>query len=137
MADLTITAASVIPSTGARVVTGTAGETITAGMAVYFKSSDKRYYKAQNDGTSAEATAVGVATSGASAGQSLFVQKEGLLTIGATTAVGVTYCVSANAGGICPDADVGSAKYKRLVAVGYSTTQIELVQSAPAAALIA
>lgn len=127
MADLTITAASVVPGTNARFKRGTAGESITQGQPVYLKASDSRYWLAQNDGTSAEADAKGIATNAAAAGQEVKIQVGGLITIGATVAVGKTYDVSAAYGAICPDADVGSGKYKKVLGVGYSTTQIEML----------
>jgi hypothetical protein len=51
MADISVTAASVVPGANATLIQSTAGETITAGMAVYLKASDSRWWKAQADGT--------------------------------------------------------------------------------------
>ena len=117
MADITITAANVV-KTSADTITGTAGETITAGMAVYLKASDGRYWKAQADGTAAEATVVGVALHAALAGQPLTIATSGTINIGATTAK-VFYYVSATAGGIAPVADLTSGQY--ISSVGYAT----------------
>jgi len=119
MADLTITAASVAKSTGAvENKQYVAGETITAGQAVYLKSSDSKWWKAQADGTSAEADAIGIALNGAAAGQPVSVQTAGAITIGATIAVGTTYVVSATAGGIAPVADLASTNYLTYLAYG-------------------
>jgi predicted transcriptional regulator len=95
-----------------------AGETITAGMAVYLKSSDSRLWKAQADGTAAEAAFVGVALNGASAGQPVQVQSGGEITIGATVAIGTVYVVATTAGGIAPVADLISTNYVTVVGVG-------------------
>lgn len=126
MADLTITAANVVKGSGAIVDTSrVAGETITAGQAVYLKSSDSKWYKAQSDGTSAEAEASGVALNGASAGQPVAVQTAGTITIGATVAVGAVYVVSNTAGGIAPLADLSSTNY--LTVFGYGATTLTIL----------
>jgi hypothetical protein len=62
MADLTITAASVLAGSGAKKVNGTAGATITAGQAVYLDSADNEYKLADNDSaTAAVRTVAGIA----------------------------------------------------------------------------
>ncbi len=119
MADLIVTAASVLFTTGQKV-TGVAGETITAGMGVYLKSSDSELYKAQADGTSAEATAVGVALHASGDGQPLTYAAQGsTINIGATTAKTTTYVVSATAGGVAPQADLTAGQY--ITRLGYAT----------------
>lgn len=136
MADITITPANVVPGSGATQVQGTAGETITAGMAVYYKSSDQRWWKAQADGTAAESgngTMYGIALTGSSAGQPIFVDTfDGTtgITIGGTTVVGTIYCVSATAGGICPWADLASTNYVTVLGVGAPSNKILMVQNA-------
>lgn len=130
MADVSITVANVQRSTGAIIETGyAAGETITAGQALYLKTSDLRWWKAQADGTSAEATFGGIALHGALAGQPLAVQTSGLITIGGTVVVGGVYVVSATAGGIAPLADLVTGNYVSIV--GYATTAA-LLQLNPA-----
>lgn len=118
MADLTITAASVINST-ASVSAGTAGESVTAGQAVYLKASDSRLWKAQADGTAAEAEAVGIALHAAGAGQPLTYASDGAINIGGTTSKATLYCVSAAAGGVAPIADLTSGQY--ITELGYAT----------------
>lgn len=119
MADLTVTATSVLPGTGPRS-SGTAGEAITAGQALYLKSSDGKLWKAQCDGTVEEATVIGVALNGAAADQPVQYQASGsTMTIGATTAKTTTYVLSAAAGGICPQADLTSGQ--RIVRLGHAT----------------
>lgn len=119
MADLSITVASVAPSSGT-TITGVAGETITAGMAVYLKSTDNKLWKAQCDGTAAEADAVGIALHAALAGQPLTYAANGaVINLGATTAAGVFYYLSATAGGIGPVADLASTN--KVVSLGYAT----------------
>lgn len=124
MADLTVTATSVVKGTGAVINKDyLAGETITAGQAVYLKESDGKLWKAQADGTAAEAAFIGIALNGAAAGQPVVILTSGSCTIGATVAVGGVYCVSATAGGICPVADLVSSDYVTIIGYG-STTAI-------------
>lgn len=119
MADLTITAGSVLFTSGT-YQTRTAGAAITAGQAVYYDSSTDRLKLAQCDGTAAEVDAVGIALHGAASGQPLSYAGQGaVINIGATTAKGVEYVVSAAAGGVAPLGDlVSTNKYTRL---GYAT----------------
>lgn len=119
MADLSITAANVVQGSDAKVESGVAGETITAGMAVYLKSSDGRLWKAVAT-SAAEADAKGIALHAALAGQPLAYQKGGSMNIGGTTDKATTYMVSAAAaGGIAPQADLASTN--KIVRLGYAT----------------
>lgn len=135
MADLTITAANVISGSGAVKVAGTAGATITAGQVVYLDGSDNKYKLADNDSaTAAVRSPAGVALHGASSGQPLTIQTAGPITIGATVAVGVPYCLSSTAGGICPFADIATGDYNTILGIGTSTTVIDMkIHSAGAA----
>lgn len=120
MPDLTITPTSVVPGAGASVQYGYAGETLTAGQAVYLKAADGRIWKAQADGTAAEAACVGVTLNGASVGQTVGYVANGPLTgLSATTVKTTTYLVSAAAGGICPQADIISTQ--NISIVGWAT----------------
>ena len=94
-------------------------------MSVYLRSSDTKWYKAQSDGTAAEATIGGVVVTGSSASQACVVQTGGTLTIGGTVVAGTVYIVSATAGGICPVADLSSTQF--LAIVGYATTSAIIV----------
>lgn len=123
MADLIVTAASVVPGTGASILQGIAGATITAGQGLYLKSTDGRYYPAECDATAEAATCVGVALNGAAAGQTVgFAGIGSTITIGATTAKTATYMVSAAAGGICPQTDLVSTN--RISIVGWATDTV-------------
>lgn len=124
MADVSITAANVRKGTGAAVETRyAAGESVTAGQAVYQKSTDGKWWRAQCDGTAEESGSgvlTGVALHASGADQPLAVQTGGEITIGGTVIAGTEYVVSATAGGIAPHADlVSTNKYTRL---GYATT---------------
>jgi hypothetical protein len=121
MADLTVTATSVV-QTAAQTATGTAGETILAGEAVYLKAADSRLWKAQADGTTEEATAVGVALNGGGAAQPIVYAFGGTINIGATTVKTTTYVLSALAGKICPQADLVSTN--KIVRIGHATDAV-------------
>jgi hypothetical protein len=74
--DLSVTAASVVPGSGAVLATGTAGEALTAGQAVYQKAADSKWYKADCNSATAEVrVASAIALGGAAAGQPVVVQK--------------------------------------------------------------
>lgn len=132
MADLSITAANVVPGSNADTVVGTAGETITAGMVVYKSSTTNKWMKADNNAATAEARGsdtsnVGVALTGSSLNQPLVVQKSGDITIGATVTAGTAYYLSDTAGGIIPVADIDTAgMYYVLLGLAKSTTVLAL-----------
>lgn len=136
MADLSITAASVVPGADARTISGTAGATITAGQAVYLDTATNTYKLADSNGASALIrTPVGIALHGASANQPLTIQRSGDLTIGAALTAGVAYYLSDTPGGICPVADVGSGEYPCIVGIAKSTTVLDVNIQASGVAL--
>jgi hypothetical protein len=127
MADLSITAASVVAGSGARVAHGTAGATITAGQAVYRDASTGKYLLADNDSATAGATEpVGIALNGAASGQPLAVLTKGPVTIGATLTAGTDYWLSSTAGGICPRADLGAGDTAVLIGTASSATVLDV-----------
>jgi hypothetical protein len=127
MADLSITAASVVAGSGAKTEDGTAGATITAGQVVYKDSADNKFKLADNDSaTAAVRSPYGISLNGASNGQPLRVLTSGPITIGATTVVGVVYCLSSTAGAICPVADIAAGDYNTIVGIGTSVTSIDV-----------
>lgn len=119
MADITVTAASVIYTSGAKA-NGTVGATVTAGQVVYLDNSTGLLRLAQADGTAAEVAAVGIVLHGALTGQPVAYAGDGaVINIGGTTSKATTYCVSATAGGVAPQADLTSGH--RICQVGYAT----------------
>ncbi|MGB5903807.1 MAG: hypothetical protein WBH00_13245 [Xanthobacteraceae bacterium] len=123
MADLTITATSVVGDGSGKRITGTAGETITAGLAIYKSSSTNKWMKAVSDSATVEAkTAVGIALNGAAVNQPVVVQIEGDVTIGATLTKGTAYYLSETPGGIQPAADVGAGENVCQLGIAKSTT---------------
>lgn len=131
MADLSITAASVLPVSGAAIDTSrNAGATITAGQTVYV-ASDNTWQLARNTtqalaGGSTGGNNVGIALNGASSGQPLHVLTQGDIDIGATVAVGGRYFVSDNLGGIAPTADVSTGEYVTFLAIGITAARLRV-----------
>jgi hypothetical protein len=127
MADLTITAANVIAGSNSVRDDGTAGETITAGKAVYKSSDSNKWMLADSNSATAEARkATGIALNGASLNQPVAVQKAGDITIGATLTAGTAYYLSDTAGGICALADVGEGEYVCLLGLAKSTAVLAI-----------
>lgn len=132
MADLSVTAANVVPGSGAKTESGIAGATITAGQVVYKDSSDNKFKLADTDSaTAAVRSPYGIALNGASNGQTLGVLTMGAMTIGATVTAGVFYYLSGTAGGICPVADVAAGDYPCIIgsASSASVLNVHIVES--------
>ena len=127
MADLSITAANVVPGSDAVIRSGTAGVAITAGQVVYLDEATDTYKLADNDsGTAALRSPAGIALHSASANQPLAIIVRGQVTIGAAILAGVGYYLSSNAGGICPVADLATGDYPVLLGFGASTTVLNV-----------
>jgi len=127
MTDLSITAANVLPGTGAETENGNLGVAVTAGQVLYKKSTDGLWYLADNNAGTAEVrTAVGIALNGGGIGQPVRVLRSGPCTIGATLTAGVAYYLSDTAGGICPVADLSTGEYPCLVGIATSTTVLDV-----------
>lgn len=127
MADIVITAANVVPSSGYGFTDGVAGEAITRGQLVYLKAADNEYYKADADDTSATSTVKGVALQDAGNGQPLRIQTSGSITIGGTVTVGTIYVASDTAGGIKPHGDLATGDYVSIVGVGTTAAIITML----------
>jgi len=126
MADVSITAANVLASSGAARNTGTAGETITQGMPVYVKASDGKIYKAVKT-SAAAAAAVGIALNSAALNQPVtYVTEDDDFTPGFTTAAGTSYFVGAAAGGISAAGDLATGNFATFLMIGISTTKAKL-----------
>lgn len=132
MADLTLTAANVVAADNAVKESGLAGETITAGKAVYKSPTSKKWMLADsNSATAAAKTAGGIALNSASLNQPVTVMKSGDVTIGGTMTAGAAYFLSDTAGGICPDADVGAGENVCQLGIAKSTTVLSVRIIAP------
>jgi hypothetical protein len=127
MADLTVTAASVLKSTSSSTDRGTAGATITAGQPLYKDSTDSYKLKPAIGTSVAASASVGVATNSASSGQTVEYVTEGPYTAGATLTVGIVYGVSANAAGaIAPITDLASTNFVTVLGVATTAALLKL-----------
>lgn len=127
MSDLSITASAVVPGSGAYIVSGTAGTTITAGQTVYLDSSDSKYKLADADSaTAAIRDVVGIALNGASNGQPIDIIREGDLTVNSVLTGGIPYFLSPTAGGICPIADIEVGDYYTIIGIAKSATVLSV-----------
>lgn len=130
MADVSVTAGSVIASANAVIEVVVAGETITAGQPIYINSSGVAMKTDAN--ALASAGAYGIALHGASVNQSLRIAREDsdftpgfTLSLAGAADDGV-YVVSATAGGIAPVTDLAAAMYPVILMVAKSTTKAYL-----------
>jgi hypothetical protein len=136
MTDLSITAANVVQGANAQVVSGRAGEAITAGKTVYHDATAKKWKLADSDSATAGAkVAGGIALNGAALDQPLFVQTGGDITIGATLTAGAAYYLSETAGGIQPAADLGAGENVCLIGLAKSATVLTIDIRAPGVTL--
>lgn len=127
MADLTVTAGSVVAGSNATIDKRyLAGATITAGQTVYLDTSTNTWLLADCDSSATTAVLAGVALNGAASGQPLHVLTAGQLTAGATVTVGEIYVLSGTAGGIAPEGDLASGDYVSVLGVGISATVIDV-----------
>lgn len=129
MADIAVTASTVLAVSGANTSSGTAGEALTAGEPLYKDTADSNKLKAAK--ADAEATAVfeGIALHAAASGQPVAYIKSGDMTMTTAPAmtVGQIYVISANAAGaIAPIGDLASTEYPSILGVATSGTALTL-----------
>ena len=135
MADLSITAASVIPSANARRISRVAASTITAGQVVYQLAAGT-VALADANGASPLFNVFGIAENGGGAGQRIsIVTEDPAFALGATVAVGDVVILSATAGGIAPVADATTGHYVTVLGVAISTSAINFKPVAAGAAI--
>lgn len=140
MTALSITPANVVYSNGPVKGDQIAGEAFGAGVLLYYKASDGKWYKAQCDGTVAEAgqDGTGIALSSADvANARVSVGVPGaIVTVGAGLA-GVVYCAGRVAGTLVPVADLLSTDKVTPVALGIGSNQLQLMYAYNAGAVLA
>lgn len=126
MADLTITAANVVNSSGGGIYQGTAGASVTAGQTIYLDSSTSTLKLADANSTAATADVKGIALHAALTGQPLAIQTDGVITLGSVLTTGLIYVNSATAGGIAPSADLTSTWRTSILGVALSASTLQL-----------
>lgn len=125
MADISVTAASVVPGSGAITKNGIAGIAITAGDSVY-PAADGDIELCENDQTVVEAAARGIALNDAAVGQHIAYAVGGEVTFNAVLAAGQVYIVGAAPGGIAPESDAVAGEFVTILGVGVSTTSLKM-----------
>ena len=128
MANISITAGSVLPGTNAKIRQGVAGATITAGQPLYYDSASSSLKLADANVSATLATVVGIALQGASSGQRVeYVYDDDDFTPGATLSLATpdfgVYVLSATAGAIAPHSDLAAAMYPVVLFVAKSSTK--------------
>lgn len=136
MADLTLTAASVLAGSGASIKHGTAGATITAGQQLYLDTATDTWKLADSNGASAAIrTPTATSLHASLAGQPITVLTSGPITIGAALTAGVAYYLSDTPGGICPVADLATGEYPTIIGIATSATVLEVDYTSSGVAL--
>lgn len=126
-ADLTITAANVVPAATAIFDRQNAGATITAGQSLYSDATDSNKMKLADANASAStAAAIGISVHAALAGQPISYITGGDLGLGAILTAGLIYVVSATAGAIAPAADLASGWYTTILGYATSTSNLRM-----------
>jgi hypothetical protein len=125
MADISVTAASVVPTSTTKRQTKNAAAAITAGQVVYVNSSDL-VALADNDASVTTAAAVGIALNSCAAGQPCSYATSGDVTFNAVLTAGAVYVLSSTAGGIAPVADLASDDYVTILGVASTTTNLTI-----------
>lgn len=128
MADIAITAASVLRSTG-QILTGTAGATITQGQPLYLDPSVNKLKLSDSNATTPANSCVGMSLNAASDGQPIdYVATDPAYVCGGTLAAGAVVYVSNTPGGITTTyADLASGTTVISLGVATSTTAMNLL----------
>ena len=125
-ADLVVVPADVAVKTAtAKIQMVQVGEAVSQGQPAYFLDTDSKYYRALND-TQAHATVAGIFLTPADADGYAVLMRSGAIDLGVTLSVGVTYVLSANAGGIAPESDLVSDDYITHLGVASATDQLNI-----------
>lgn len=128
MANISITAGSVVRGANAKTAFGIAGATITAGQPLYYDSATSTLKLADANVSTTLANVVGIALGGYSSGQKVeYVIEDDDFTPGATLSLATpdfgVYVLSATAGAIAPHSDLAAAMYPVVLFVAKSATK--------------
>lgn len=123
MADLSITAANVLPSSNANLTIAPAGVAITAGQACYIDASGNAQLSDSN-GVSPANTITGIALQNVGAGQRVqLAQSDPVFAFGASVASGSRVYLSNTPGGLTiTSADLASGSVAIVVGVALGAT---------------
>lgn len=124
MADLSITASSVVAESGSTVKGAVAAVAITAGQAIYLDASGQANLADANVNTANGVK--GVAINNAAAGQPVNFVAKGPVNLGNVLTAGTIYVLSSVAGAICPASDLGSTEYVTIIGVATDANTLEV-----------
>jgi len=123
MTALSITATDVVAAAGASTGVGVLGGTVTAGQPLY-QDTDGTYKLADSNDTAAKAKATAIALQGGASGQTIAIFKGGGINLGATLAIGETYCLGTTAGEIVPIGDLATDDFVTILGVATSASNL-------------
>jgi hypothetical protein len=126
MANYTLNAADILAADGAVIKTGIAGDTITAGQAIYLKLDDARKVWRASKGAAASAIVAGIALNSATANQPIFYCERGVISVTASAVPVGAVVVLSTAGGLSPAADLASGNRVCVVGVGMAGNKISV-----------
>jgi hypothetical protein len=127
MADLTITAATVLMSAAGKSATGIAGEAITAGDALYRDAADGKKMKLGDANAVGKRDILGIALNDAAVGQPVeYCTSDPALVIGGTVSIGYIAILSGTPGAIAPAADAAAGMEVVVLGIGVSTTALKV-----------
>lgn len=134
MADLVITASSVVAQSNAVRVSGIAGAAITAGKGVFEDADDANKWKLI-DTTDYHEFRTGIALNGAAIGQPVTIAVAGDVNLGVTLVPGEAYIASPlAAGGIAPYADIDTGDGMYILGMARTTSLLAVQQLSTGAA---
>lgn len=126
MANLSQTAANVKLKNTGPIATMVAGETLTQGQPFY-TDTDSKGWRCDNNNGIEKAAASGIVLTPALVGETFVYAMPGAsVDLGATLAVGETYCVSATVGAICPIGDLIGGNFVTTLGIATSTSTLPL-----------
>ena len=125
MVDIVVAPALVVAGGNVSRFGGIAGETIAQGKACFISSTTGKIMLADNDSVTPELRqAVGISLNSASLDQPIEIGSAGDIALSGTgiMTAGLPYYLSANPGGICPQADLVAGKTVCLLGIAKTTT---------------
>ncbi len=124
MVDITVVPAAVLMVDGSPTREVDAGETLVAGQTVY--EDGVNGLKLADASTVATAKVAGITLNGGGDNQPVKIITGGDYNPGVAVVVGVRYVLSATAGGIAPNVDVGSGEVGVFLGIATTTSNIKL-----------
>ena len=128
MADLSITATSVVQGSNAVTEAGLAGAAVTAGQVAYRNDTTRKFGLADTDSATPDIRLPdGIALNNAALNQPLVIQKGGDISFGADILTpGVVYYLSGTPGGICPAADLATGDYPVIIGMAKTASVLTI-----------